>query len=104
MAPTASRAGASRERSPATASGSRRPATGSSSSRATSALEVHHPLGGAAAGLVLLAAVPALAVLPPDPAQVVELEEQQRDDPERGLRLRHAARLARRDVDRNGPV
>jgi hypothetical protein len=56
-------------------------------------LEVHDPAGGrpARAVLVLRAAGAAVPVLPPDPLEVVHLEDEEGEDPEEGLRLRHVS-------------
>src|SRR5581483_4773629 len=68
-------------------------------------LEEHHPGArrAARAVLVLRVAVPAGPVLPPDPLQVLDLEEEEREDPEEDDRLGHAPTVAYERAARNGP-
>src|SRR5579884_79477 len=62
------------------------------------ASQIHDPLGRlAGAVLVLLGALAAGPVLPPDPLEVVHLEDEEGDDPEQGLG-------PRRDRDRIGTM
>src|SRR6187200_1809703 len=82
----------------------RRPSTRASASRSSASwplpnptcLEEHDPLGAAAAVLVLAAALRAFPVGPPDPLQVVQLQDDQRDAPEQdlGLTEEHGRSLA----------
>src|SRR5438045_9409693 len=69
------------------------------------ALEEHDPAGGlaAAAVLVLDRARTTGPVLPPDPLEVVHLEDEERDDPEENLAARHAANVGEHRPSRNGP-
>src|SRR5438445_13837685 len=61
-------------------------------SRYRPALELHDPAGRRAARtiLVLDGAAAAVPVLPPDPLEVVHLEDEEGDDPEEGLGPGHA--------------
>src|ERR1700750_1697283 len=56
-------------------------------------LQEHDPLGAARAVLVLPAALRALPVGPPDPLQMVQLQHDQGDAPEKDLGLAHGASL-----------
>ena len=55
-------------------------------------LQIHDPARGlaAAAVLVLRRALAAVPVLPPDPLEVVHLEQEKGDDPQEYLGARHA--------------
>src|SRR3982751_5763230 len=54
-------------------------------------LQIHEPAAGLAAGAVLVSDRARLAVpeLPPDPLEVVHLEDEEGDDPEHDLGARH---------------
>ena len=56
-------------------------------------LDEDHETSLAAAFLVLHAVPPAVPVLPGDPLEVLDLEQEERDDPERDAGLRHEARF-----------
>src|SRR5438876_2521120 len=66
------------------------------------ASKVLEPPGGRATGAALVLGSAALAdpVLPPDPLQMVDLEDDQSDDSEKELGLTHAASLADRQRSR----
>src|SRR5436309_8890574 len=68
-------------------------------------LEEHDPGASRAAGtvLVLRGATPAIPVLPPDPLQVLYLEQEKSKDPEKNRRLRHPRTVAYDRAARNGP-
>src|SRR3982750_1010853 len=65
----------------------------------TRRLQVHEPAAGLAAGAVLVGdrAAPAVPELPPDPLEVIHLEDEEGDDPEHDLGARH-------DVQRIGAL
>src|SRR5437763_11625214 len=70
-------------------------------------LQIHEPARGRAAGavLVLRVTLPAVPVLPPDPLEVVHLEDEESDDPEENLRARHdLSRIVTRTFMGNGPI
>ena len=68
-------------------------------------LQVHDPQGrrAARAVLVLRGAAAAAPVLPPDPLEVLDLEDHEREDPEQDDRRRHANTVAHNRATRNGP-
>src|SRR3954453_7349692 len=64
---------------------------GARAARAAARLQVHDPVALRATGAVLVRdrAAPARPVLPPDPFEVVHLEDEEGDDPEEDVGLRH---------------
>src|SRR5262249_61648731 len=68
------------------------------------ALEHHQPAASARPALVVLAAAAAaVPVRPPDPLQVVELEDEEGDDPDERDVSVHASAFVIAGVERNGP-
>jgi len=68
-------------------------------------LEEHDPGASRAARtvLVLHGATPAIPVLPPDPLQVLHLEQEESKDPQENRRARHTRTVAYNRATRNGP-
>src|SRR3954467_9576584 len=66
---------------------------GAWSQKSEARLQVHDPAARLAAGAILVRdrAAPARPELPPDPLEVVHLEDEEGDDPEDDFGLRHAA-------------
>src|SRR3954452_7592898 len=69
-------------------------------------LQIHEPAAGLAAGAILVRDRAGLAApeLPPDPLEVVHLEDEEGDDPEHDFGARHACSTYRRaPAPSNGP-
>ena len=68
-------------------------------------LEEHDPGASRAARtvLVLRGATPAIPVLPPDPLQVLDLEQEESKDPQENHCARHTRTVAYEWAARNGP-